>query len=283
MLENIFNQEILISQGILSLNFGLIKLFSKNISLNGLIFYKSILKIILNFKFKKNIKNETIPLSTFKKSSFFEVKFILVYFSTVFLFLSLNSLKFSTVVTLTAFNPLIIIINNYLKKKNSDRNTILLGLIGGGSFLLIYFDSKVGGFYIILHLLITYFGSVSQMKLIKNKNYLNSQNNITYFYNIFFSFIFGILFDGLRINFNIILLCILSLSLNYILEFYNQITLPQKNPKNLYYNTILIILINMFLNNIFFSELNNIFDIIGTGLIMSFYYYDDVIKKIKIK
>ena len=169
------------------------------------------------------------------------------------------------------------VFDNYLKQKNSEKNIILLGLIGIGNFLILYFENKKGSFYIIFHLFFTYFLTKSQLNSIKNKE--KNKNYVSYFYNIFFSLIFGILF-GLNFDFFLIIfLCFASLFLNVVLAFYNKIN--QTNKKYSYYNSILIILINMFFNNIFFNELNNIFDIIGTILIFSIYYYDDLIKKIK--
>ena len=277
MIEKYFNKEILISQGILCLNFGLIKFFIKNISTNSIILFKTIINIIFNLFSKNKLNSNTFTFFSIKSNSIFDKKFIFNYLSNFFLIKSLKKMKFSNVVTLTIFNPFLFAFDNYLKQKNSERNIILLGLIGIGNFLILYFENKKGSFYIILHLFFTYFLTKSQLNSIKNKE--KNKNNVSYFYNIFFSLLFGILF-GLKIKFFlIIILCFASLFLNVILAFYNKIN--QTNKKYSYYNSILIILINMFLNNIFFNELNNIFDIIGTILIFSIYYYDDLIKKIK--
>ena len=285
MFEKYFNKEILISQGILSLNFGLIKLLGKRIPANSIILFKSIINIFFNLLTKDKLNSNTFTFFTLKTNSIFDRKYIYVYFSTVFLICSLKSLKFSNFITLTIFNPFLFVFDNYLKKKNSDKNIILLGLVGIGCYLLLYFDSKLGSFYMILHLLFTYYLTKSQINSNNNNNIKNSNNKnyASYFYNIFFSLLFGIIFNGIKIRFKIILICLISLFLNVILGFYNKIITNQKNKKNLFYNTILIIFINMFFNNIFFNELNNIFDVIGTCLIFSIYYYDDLVKKLKTK
>ena len=279
MFQKYFNKEILISQGILSLNFGLIKLLGKRMPANSIILFKSIINIFFNLLTKNKFDQNNFTFFSLKTNSIFDRKYIYVYFSSVFLICSLKTLKFSNFLTMTIFNPFLFVFDNYKKNKNSDKNIILLGFVGIGCYLLLLFDSRLGCFYMILHLFFTYHLTKSQInsKNCKNKNY------VSFFYNIFFSLLFGILFNGIKIRFKIVLICLISLVLNVILGFYNKIISNQKNKKNLVYNTILIILINMFFNNIFFNELNNIFEVIGTCLIFSIYYYDDLIKKIKTK